>query len=58
MFERALRIDKLPEPAISRQQKVPDPAIEVPMDASQMLYDYSKLQDIAKEHVKKITERK
>lgn len=45
LFEKALRIDKLPEPAMSRpQQKVPDPAIEVPMDSSQILYDYSKLQ--------------
>lgn len=39
--------------------RVPDPQIEVSMENnSQLLYDYGKLQEIAKEQVKKLMERK
>lgn len=34
--------------------RVPDPQIDVPMENSQLLYDYSKLQEIAKDQVKKL----
>jgi|JI6StandDraft_1071083.scaffolds.fasta_scaffold02813_13 hypothetical protein len=57
LVEKALQIDSLPDSL--PQMRVPDPQIDVPMENnSQLLYDYSKLQEVAKDQVKKLMEKK
>jgi hypothetical protein len=54
MLDKALHIESLPEVSPMMQSKVPDPLIDVPLENSQLLYDYSRLQEVAKEHVNKL----
>ena len=57
LVEKALQIDSLPDSL--PQMRVPDPQIDVPMENnSQLEYDCRKLQEVAKDQVKKLMEKK